>query len=79
MLSLYEKNNIKIPETLPNFKKLYTDKIQAILAMSPTTEDESVSIINVLVCMMCNVCVNETGDPSPYKNTHINELQLFLN
>lgn len=42
MLSLFEKNNIKIPDILPKFKKLYNDKTQSPLALTPTTEDDTV-------------------------------------
>lgn len=42
MLSLFEKNNIKMPDILPKFKKLYIDKIQSPLALTPTTEDDTV-------------------------------------
>lgn len=42
MLSLFDKS-IRIPEILPKFKKLFIEKIQSPLALSPSTEDEMVS------------------------------------
>lgn len=44
MLSLYDKN-VKLPELLPKFKKLFIEKIQCPLALlPPSTDDEVVSI-----------------------------------
>lgn len=42
MLSLFDKS-IQIPEILPKFRKLFVEKIQCPLALSPSSEDEVVS------------------------------------
>jgi PERQ amino acid-rich with GYF domain-containing protein len=43
MLSLFDIN-VKLPEILPKFKKLYVEKVQFPLAFSPPTEEEAVSL-----------------------------------
>jgi PERQ amino acid-rich with GYF domain-containing protein len=42
MLSLFDIN-VKLPEILPKFKKLFVEKVQFPLAFSPPTEEEAVS------------------------------------
>ena len=41
MLSLYDKN-IKTPELLPKYKKLYIEKVQCPLALLPPSSEEDV-------------------------------------
>lgn len=41
MLSLYDKN-FKLPELLPNYHKLFIEKMQGPLALLPPTSDEEV-------------------------------------
>ena len=43
MLSLFDKS-IGIPDILPKFKKLFIEKIQCPLALTPSTEEEVVRI-----------------------------------
>lgn len=41
MLSLCEK--VRIPEILPKYKKLFVEKLNGPLALTPSTEDDAVS------------------------------------
>lgn len=41
MLSLYDKN-VKLPELLPKFKKLFIEKMQCPLALLPPSTDDEV-------------------------------------
>lgn len=50
MLSLFDKA-IRLPEILPRFKKLFIDKIQNPLALSPNTEDD-VTVSGVFLCIL---------------------------
>lgn len=44
MLSLFDKT-IELLDTLPNFKKLFVEKIQPPLALTPSPDDEVVSVL----------------------------------
>lgn len=56
MLSLYDKN-VKLPELLPKFKKLFMEKIQCPLALlPPSTEEDMVSVVFLFYDRYCVQC-----------------------